>query len=140
MARDSSCVVRNGKSGKIRTMDKKMNKFNGEILSFQKNKIQKSLQGLTIENISWKPHLKKLNNEIELFHELQKYNKGYGTIRMSKKWKTRKMKLETEFLRNRLLDDFDEEEKNKRYVETYRLTHGNSTWKFYEDLIRFIGI
>ena len=139
MARDSSCVVRNGKSDKIRTMDKKMNTFNGEILNYQQIKIQKSLQGLTIENISCKPHLKQLKNEIELFHELQKFNKKYGTIRMSKKWKIKKMKLETEFFRNCLMDDYDEEEKNRRHAENFHLTHAGN-YKIYEDVIRFLGL
>ena len=129
MARDSSCVVRNGKSDKIRTMDKKMNTFNGEILNYQQNKIQKNLQGLTIENISLKLQLNKLKNEIKLFRELQS-----GRIK-----KNKKMKLETEYLKKHLIDDYDEEEKNRRHYENFYLTH-TGNYKVYKDVIRFLGL
>ena len=148
MARDSSCVVRDGKSDKILTMDKKMNTINGDILNFQKNKIQTNFQGLTIENISSKPHLKhslnQLKNEIELFHELQKYNKRSGTTKMSKKWKIKKMKLETEFFRNCLMDDFDNEKKNRIRAENFYITipknNRRDIRKIFEDIIRIFGI
>ena len=86
-----------------------MNTINGKILNLQKNKIQKNFQGLTIENISSKPHLKHclkiLKNEIKLFHELQKYNERFDTTKMSKKWKNKKMIIEWRYLQAQRSDD-----------------------------------
>ena len=100
MTRVSSFKVRDGKSGEVRKMDK----INGEILKYQHTQIQESLQGMTIENISWKPHhkysLNQLKKEIEMFHELQKYYHGYRTKKMNKI-----MLLEIECLEEKLLDE-----------------------------------
>ena len=144
MARDSSCAVRDGKSGKIHKMDQKID---GEILNYQHNKIQKFFQGLTIENISSKSQLNyslnRLKIEIELFHELQKYYKRNGTVKLSKKLKIKKMKIETEFLINSLMDDYNEEEINKRNFENFHLptpNNKNENQKIFEDIIRNFGL
>ena len=145
MIRDSSCAVRNGKSDRIHKMDQK--KINGKILNYQHNKISKNFQGLTYENMSSKSQLKyslnRLKIEIELFHELQKYYKRNGTVKMSKKFKIKKMKIETEFLINSLIDDYNEEEINKRNFENFHLmtpSDKNENQKIFEDIIRIFGL
>ena len=147
MARNSSCAAGDGKSGTIRTMDKKMNKINGKILKFQSSKFQKNFQGLTLENISSKKHLRqtlnRLKNDTALLHKLQKINKRPGTTKMSKKWKNKKMKLETEFFRNQNIEDFNNEKMDRQHAEIFYIIPPSNKYhvmKISEHFDRFFSL